>query len=281
MGQILKAICLSLLGLSAAAAQAPSSTLDEALLSGCEAAARQAKGRSAESAGGPVRAAISSLTALGVFESDEFAGVSIGFCPLRAAGGPVGTTACAEDLILLDDKYRHDDQQLPLISTLAHEMKHVLQHREQRAAWGPGYCASARYLGDRDALEAEAGAFGDAVAALAHLGRPVAVENACNRTIRIYLDGDAMAQDAQPSGGLIEIDAKATAPTERTTRSRHVRFYAETASAPLRRWENPNAMTAHRIEGRTRGLVDAVLASAARIDGPFVLRVTCGARAAD
>lgn len=118
----------------------------------------------------PVAVAAETLVRIGAFTSDHFDDVKIGFCALRDAGGPAATTSCADDIILLDTGYTKKNQDLALVLTLAHEMKHVRQHREKRLAAGLAYCSSDRYETDKHAMEIEADKFGDAIATLLIFG---------------------------------------------------------------------------------------------------------------
>ncbi len=151
------AASLSLSGPLAAKAEAlPADELPQTMLTACDDQAK-AVGEFA----GPIAAAADDLIAAGIFHREQFIGVRIGFCDLRKANGPVATTSCLDDVILLDAKYKVPSQALARNATLAHEMKHVLQHRENRAAFGAGYCLSDAYEIDKPAMEIEADAFGD------------------------------------------------------------------------------------------------------------------------
>lgn len=110
--------------------------------------------------------AITTLIQRRVFSADDFNGVKLGFCELRDSGGPAATTSCADNIILFDRSYAGRNQELALVLTMAHEMKHVRQHRRAKAAYGDDYCASARYERDKPALEENADKFGDAIADL-------------------------------------------------------------------------------------------------------------------
>ncbi len=143
--------------MSAAGAQPlPADDLPQTLLTACDEQAK-AVGEFA----GPIAAAVNELIEAGVFQREAIEGVRIGFCDLRNADGPVAATSCLDDVILLDAKYEAPSQALVRNATLAHEMKHVLQHREKKAAYGEGYCLSEAYETDKPGLEAEADKFGD------------------------------------------------------------------------------------------------------------------------
>ena len=152
---------LGLLGASFSVSAAPLSAVElpPALLAACD-----EKTKPLESLVGPIRAAADNLINAGVLEREDFDGVKLGFCELRKANGPVATASCREDVILLDVKYADRSEALVRSATLAHEMKHILQHRELRAVFGESYCLTEDYAAGKPALEVEADAFGDKAA---------------------------------------------------------------------------------------------------------------------
>jgi len=227
----------------------------------------------------PIARSVAALEAMGVFRKEEFSPVRIGFCDLAAAGGPVAAAACASDIILLDTKYAAAKEALVLNATLAHEMKHHLQHRALRASHGDDYCESPRYAAGKAAMEEEADAFGDAVGELFLLGREIEIVNGCADPIAIYLEADDPAISPQePAFEILAPHSSARSAAHALTS--RVYYYAETrpASGPARRFEN--AASPHRrfIDGRSVRLKTARLASAARESGPFLLELSCAAQ---
>lgn len=266
--------------LAAAAGPLPADKLAPSLLAGCDAEAG-AFGRYAP----PIASAARALIDLGSFDRGDFSGVRIGFCGLARAGGPVAVASCTDEVILLDDKYARAGQEISLGATLAHEMKHHLQHREKKAAYGAGYCAGPRYADDKPALEAEADAFGDAIAALLLRGRAIEIVNACDVPVRFHLEAEnpiaargaaPVFEHAPPLGSALS--------AERALSGR-IRFYAETASARGRGrfWQDRSGPHARFVEGRLIRLREFSLAPRARETGAFTLRLVCPAasRAAD
>lgn len=224
-----------------------------------------------------IAAAAGDLDDLGVFALSEFAGVRAGFCALQAAGGPVATASCADGIILLDEKYARAGEALTLRATLAHEMAHHFQHREKRAAFGAGYCDSPRYAADKPALEAEADAFGDAVAELFVLGRPVEIVNACAAPVLVYLEAADPVAVRGHEPAFLRVDAGAAAPAPERALSGAIRYYAKTApgAAPAFVWRDAAGPHARFVEGRSVRLKEAQLAAAGRETGAFRLRLTC------
>ncbi|MBI1393562.1 MAG: hypothetical protein GC152_12540 [Alphaproteobacteria bacterium] len=274
------AVALALLALSAspiARAQAlaealPADALAPAFLAECDARAAASGAYDPEIAG-----AVLALTNLGVFDRDAFEGVKIGFCPLRVAGGPVATTSCADDVILLDVKYADPAQRLVLNATLAHEMTHYLQHQEGKAASGDGYCASAAYAADKAWMEREADAFGDAVGELFVIGRAVEVRNDCATAVSVYVEAAApMAGSDQAIGFLTVAPGMSAHWPERSTSRLH-QFYAETAenSGEARAWRGADGGRRRFIGGQTIQLREISLPAAAPADGPFRLTLSC------
>jgi hypothetical protein len=223
-----------------------------------------------------VAGAIADLDALGVFAPEDFSAVRIGLCPLRAHGGPVATTACARDIILLDEKYAGADARPLLRATLAHEMQHVRQHRDRRVRRGAAWCDSDAYRPERAALEAEAAAFGDAVAALFYVGRPIEVRNACTVAVGVFLEGEGVAA-GRAGARLFDAAAGATVQAPSAATSRHVRYYARSAAADGRRWVWGDAQGPDRrfIDGRTVGLRRLTLPAPRDAAAPFRLVLRC------
>ena len=85
---------------NAAAQPNPSDDIPQHVLDECDEQAMSYEGYDQA-----ILAAAEELAALGVFEKNEFRNVRIGFCDLRGVQGPVATTSCARDTILLDQKY--------------------------------------------------------------------------------------------------------------------------------------------------------------------------------
>jgi hypothetical protein len=258
--------------LTLAAQAAPADALPRDLLARCDANAAII-----QSAAPAILNSVAALERMGVLNRADFDDVKIGFCPLVEAGGPVATTACASDIILLDEKYTRAEQSFVLNATLAHEMKHLMQHRARRARYGAAYCASARYAAEKPQLEIEADAFGDATSALFSQGRPIEVTNGCALPLAIYVEpADPVAiADAAPALSVIaphqrkELNMRAL--------SSNALFYARTqpASGPAHVFERKSGPHLRFIEGRAYHLREARLSSAGRTDGPFRLRLSC------
>jgi hypothetical protein len=217
---------------------------------------------------------VAALRAIGVFKREDFAGVRIGFCALKRAGGPVAAASCASDIILLDEKYAAAREALVLNATLAHEMKHVFQHRERREEFGAAYCDSPRYAADKEAMEEEADAFGDAVGELFVVGRAVEIVNRCDVPLAVYLEADDPAKNREAPPAFEIAPARSTALSRERGLSSRFFYYAQTAgkksptvnsSSPVRRF----------IEGRSYPLRETRLAASARATGPFRLVLTC------
>ena len=253
---------------------APADALPAALLARCDAGAAPFQAYAPA-----ISASAAALLDMGIFSREEFNGVRVGFCPLVAAGGPVAAAACASDIILLDDKYAQADQSFVLNATLAHEMKHVLQHRARRARYGEAYCSSARYAAERPRLEIEADAFGDATSMLFSQGRPIEITNACAAPLAIYVEpvDPAATVEAPPAFAIIPPQARATAPA-RALSSRAL-VYARTrpAAGPAHVFERQSSPNLRFIDGRAYRLREMRLANAGRASGPFQLRLSCPA----
>mgnify|MGYP001172364222 CR=1 FL=1 len=245
--------------------------LPQSLLAACDARAAPFGAYAA-----PIARSVAALDAMGVFRKDEFSPVRIGFCDLVAAGGPVAAASCASDIILLDAKYAAEKEALVLNATLAHEMKHHLQHRALRASHGDDYCESPRYAAGKAAMEEEADAFGDAVGELFVLGREIEIVNRCADPLAIYLEADDPATAPQePAFDLVAPQSSARSGVR--ARSSRVFYYAETrpaAGAP-RRFDNSSSPHRRFIDGRSVRLKPARLASAGREAGPFLLDLSC------
>ena len=223
---------------------------------------------------GPIADAMLVLIELGVLSFDDFRGVSIGFCGLRAAGGPVGTTSCAEDIILLDSNYAGTGQELALAATLAHEMKHVRQHRQKRAARGIQYCDSTRYRLDAPTLEAEADAFGDATARLALLGRSLEIHNGCAGPVHVHLETEKPIARAPADIGFHEIAAGKTIVWPGRTASSAALFHAwsKEVSPSIDGARNGQRVI---IDGAPYFMSRARLSVQAPTRGPFRLTIDC------
>lgn len=242
-----------------------------AILAECERNAKPFNAFDAEVAG-----AVEDLDALGVFAREDFSAVRIGLCPLRAHQGPVATTACGRDVVLLDEKYAGADERALLRATLAHEMRHVAQHRTRRARLGAAYCESEAYRAERTALEDEADRFGDAAADLFFVGRAIEIANACPVDISIFLEGDGIAAVAAPAS-LFTAPAWSRVKAPATSTSRHIRYYAESARRDGRRfvWRQARGPDLRFIGGRTVGLRRVALAAPRSVTAPFRLGLAC------
>lgn len=255
----------------AAAAPLTANELPQSLLAACEAGA-EGFSRYAP----PIAAAARDLVAMGVFKEPDFDGVRIGFCALRAAGGPAASANCAEDAILLDEGYAADDQLLPLIAILAHEMRHHQQHQERKAREGKAYCASAAYAAEKPALEREADVFGDAVATLFFVGRNVEIVNDCDVGVAVYVEADEALAPAGPAR-LADVAAAARKRLALKALSGEVRFYAQSLPRDGVRyvWRGPDRADLRFIGGKPYALRRANLRAAAPTEGPFRLRLSC------
>lgn len=263
---------LASLVLTLAAQAAPADALPPALLARCDADA------AAVSVAAPAIAdSVAALEGMGVLNRADFDDVRLGFCPLVEAGGPVAATHCANDIILLDEKYARAEQSFVLNATLAHEMKHLMQHRARRARYGAGYCASARYAADKSQLEIEADAFGDATSALFSQGRPIEVRNDCAAPLAIYLEPADPVAIADPAPAFAVIAPQQRKRFKIRALSSNALFYARTtpASGPAYVFERKSGPHLRFIEGRAYHLREARLSSAGRTDGPFRLRLSC------
>lgn len=224
-----------------------------------------------------IAASVNDLTAMGVFTEAEFNRVKIGFCGLRDAQGPAATISCARDIILLDAAYTADGKRLVRNANLAHEMKHYLQHRAQKAAFGEGYCASEQYAADKIRLEEEADAFGDEVAALFFAGRSVEIKNDCPVPVAIYLEA---ARPVWATGGALaftQIAPHATVVQTERSASKFFKVYAEMQSSgePKRIWGAARSADGRIIAGRSYGLKPVTLSNASRSSGPFRMVLSC------
>ncbi len=246
--------------------------LPAGLLAECDARA-EPRGRYAA----PIAAAARALADIGAVADTAFDDARIGFCGLRAAGGPVAAAACDTGVILLDEKYAGEGERLVLLATLAHEMKHHLQHRDAKARYGEGYCDSARYAADKPALEAEADVFGDAVAELFVRGRAVEIVNACDSPILIYLEADDPVAIRGAAPAFQRVAPKSSAVASERALSGIVRFHARTAPKvrPAYVWQDRTSAQSRFVEGRHIRLNEMRLVAASRENGPFRLRLTC------
>ncbi|MDZ7629492.1 MAG: hypothetical protein U5J99_13915 [Parvularculaceae bacterium] len=271
-GAAFAAALLALAPPADAAAPLTADLLPPSLLDSCEAAAP-----SFGAYAPPIAASVRALTDIGAVSARDFQGVRIGFCALKAAGGPVATAACADSVILLDDKYARADEALVLHATLAHEMAHHFQHRDKKAAFGEGYCESARYAADKPALEETADAFGDAVAELFVLGRSIEIFNACAAPVLVYLEAAEPVAVRGTTPAFLRVEAGAAALAPERALSGAVRFHARTApgALPAFAWEDRAGPHARIVESRPVRLKEMRLKAAGRETGPFRLRLTC------
>ena len=276
IGLIAGALTFALSALAAspvAAKRLPSEKLPQAYLEACDdrAAPFGAYDRS-------IAAAVEDLTDIGVFEEAEFHDVKIGFCDLRKVRGPAGTTSCAHDTILLDSGYAARDQGLVLKATLAHEMKHVFQHRRLKAELGEDYCFTDRYAADKGWMEREADAFGDEVAALLFLGRKVEIRNDCPVAVSVYLEADRPLSTGDALG-FITAPAHSITPSPERSVSKAFKLYAETAPGADRKkvWGDRTMAHTRRIKGGLYRLKSIALPNAERATGPFQLMLSCDA----
>lgn len=250
----------------------PSAFLSQSVLEECD---RRAKGVGHYPEA--IRAAIDGLIDIGAFTDEDFHDVKIGFCSLRREKGPVATTSCAHDTILFDTNYTIADQSLPLQVTLAHEMKHYFQHRQQKAQLGNNYCASNQYVSDKSWMEEEADQFGDDLAGLLFVGRPIEIENTCDVPVQVYLDEFSVQRDVSAGGPFISAPPNTTVEASASSRSRHMKFYAraETNNNSPLVWQDRLLADTRIIEGKRVGLKDVILTNRSRTDGPFVLSLSC------
>lgn len=226
-----------------------------------------------------IAASVEALTDMGVFTTAEFYDVKIGLCGLRAADGPAATTSCTRDIILLDSGYAKGDQSLVRNATLAHEMKHVFQHRAKKAAYGDDYCDSAQYASDKPWMEKEADAFGDGVAKLFFTGRSVEIRNECANAVSVYLEADNPIAASDDPPVFMDMPAHSTMHTPEKAASKFFKLYAETRSAPAekQRWGGPAMAYKRFIGGRSYGLQQVTLSNPERAGGPFYLTLACSA----
>jgi hypothetical protein len=268
------AALMSILLADGAAAAEPltAGELPPSLLAACDARVRSYKEYAP-----PIAEAAAALVRLGVFREREFQDAKIGFCDLKRARGPLAATSCEEGLILLDAQYADERQALPLRVTLAHEMKHHLQHTEKKARFGEAYCAGAQYRADKPALEAAADAFGDKVAGLLVLGREIEIANACDAPVSIYLEADDPAAIRDGAASFQHAPARAAVISPERALSGKVRFYAKSAAKDglFHVWHDSAGPHSRIVEGRPVRLKAMTLAAAKREEGPFRLRLTC------
>lgn len=263
--------------LAAPAARAEPLTADQlppSLLADCDARAAAFGAYDA-----PIAKSVAALVAMGVFSTEEFAGVRIGFCPLRAAGGPVAAASCAEDVILLDEKYSAKKETLVLNATLAHEMHHRFQHQAGRRRHGAGFCDGADYAAGKAQMETEADAFGDAVGELFFLGRPVEIVNDCNAPVAVYLEADEPAAEREGEIAFETVAARSRGVLRERAYSSRFFYYAETRGegGVKEVFKSPASPQRRFIGGRQIRLREARLEAAGRSAGPFRLRLSCAA----
>lgn len=264
--------CVLLAANAAAANPLPSEELPQPMLEACEERAAPL-GRYDR----PIAAAVEALTGMGVFEKAEFRGVKIGFCGLREAGGPVATISCARDIILLDSGYAAKDQSLVMSATLAHEMKHYLQHAAQKQKFGPDYCSSGRYAEDKTWMEEKADAFGDEAAALFFTGRGVEIKNECAAPLSVYLEPEHPMSAIGDSLSLTDVAPQSTVALPGRALSKFFKTYAATGGGDGRQTIRGGARAPDKriIDGKVYGVSPVTLSNASRTDGPFQLSLSC------
>lgn len=250
----------------------PSDEIPGAFLHACEKVAMQ-RGAYAPSVAG----AADGLSELGVFTKAEFRDVKIGYCDLRSVDGPVATTSCARDIILLDTKYADEDEAFTLKVTLAHEMKHYFQLKEQKSRFGEGYCTSERFKADKAWLETEADTFGDNVIALLVTGRSVEIKNECPASVAVYLEFDKPVGAGGEAGKAIDVAPNSTVAAPGRSVSNLFRLYARSEPHDGRQhfWRDTGQAHIHRIDAKLVGLKRATLSNRERSTGPFQLRLSC------
>ncbi len=263
---------VSALQVPAMAEPQPSEQLPNEFLDACDAQAK-----AFGSYDSVIAKAVNALVAMGVFTETEFHPVTIGFCDLRLVDGPVATTSCARNAILLDSGYAARDQELVVNATLAHEMKHHLQHGVQKTKFGDGYCSSAQYDTDKTWMEEEADAFGDAVGALFFVGRPVEIINECAVPVSVYLEADNPISTSSDAATFTNIPAGSTIVSTERAISKFFKLYAETKTNADHKKTWGNARMAHqrRIDGNIYGLKNVALNNPSRSIGPFQMTLTC------
>ena len=224
-----------------------------------------------------IEKSVQALTDLGVFSAQDFENVKIGFCGLRAVNGPAATASCARDTILLDSGYDASDKRIVRSATLAHEMKHVLQHRALIAKHGDGYCGSDLYPADWEWMEAEADAFGDAVAEMFFSGRAVVIRNDCPADVAVYLEADYPTSPREANLQLTTVAAGSVVPSRVRSLSKSFKFYAEQSSGHSYNndWRGKTMAYRRVVGGETVGLRPITLTNAARSTGPFQLTLAC------
>ncbi len=255
-----------------AAAPAPSEAMPQHILDACD--------ERASPFGHYDRAiahAADDLIAMGVFSEEEFHGVKIGFCGLRAAGGPVATISCARDIILLDSGYAARDQELVRNATLAHEMKHYLQHGEQKSKFGANYCSNDQYVTDKMWMEEEADAFSDDVGELFFTGRGVEIRNECPVAVSVYLEAERPITASDTAPEFTHVGPRSTLALPAFAASKFVSFYAQTTLSDGEKqiWGGPSMPDRRFIDGKAYGLKRTSLSNASRSSGPFQLSLSC------
>ena len=224
-----------------------------------------------------VRDAVDGLIDIGAFAQDDFHDVKIGFCKLRQENGPVATTNCVNDTILMDVKYNRDGQQFAMKATLAHEMKHYFQHREQKSRLGAAYCDSQQYESDKPWMEAAADQFGDQIGELLFLRRPIEIENSCASPVPVYLDEYSVTYNETGPHDFISVPPNSVILAPATSGSKDIKFYAETEinGDQFRLWHDPLLADKRIIDGKRIGLKNYTLSNASRTTGPFKLSLSC------
>ena len=224
-----------------------------------------------------VMSAKTKLLDLGVFSESDFQGIKIGFCDLASVHGPVATTSCELDTILLDTKYARKNLSLVLSTTLAHEVKHYLQHQKFKAQFGNGYCVSERYKTEKPGMEVAADKFSDNVAGLLFVGRSVEIENRCDAPVVVYIESDNAIPPAPDSRAFIPIAAHSRVTVPMHSASNAFKFYAQSNLNNGRRWvwRGSKQQGKRLIKGKAYQLRKTRLSNKFRDTGPFILRLTC------
>lgn len=262
----------TLKGVASFAAPQPSESLPDFILSQCEDIAH------GYGAYDPIiRDATNGLIALGAFEEEDFHKVKIGFCGLRTLDGPVATTSCAKDTILLDHKYLSSKEALSLKSTLAHEMKHVFQHRSKKKKFGNTYCASARYVDDTAQLEEEADFFGDQIASYLFVGRPIKIENTCDSPVSFYLETNKQGTTQSGNEKFTNIDANTTIAIDTVATNREIYFYGKSdpIGGKFWSWRSTDNALARFIEDQNIRMRRVKMLAPKPATGPFTLKLLC------
>lgn len=228
--------------------------------------------------------ALADLASLDIVDNGAVAGMRAAFCPLKVQGGPLATTACAGEIILLDSGLAAADQRFALAVTLAHEITHVTQIRTAKAAQPGGYCNAGAFDRDAPGFEAEADRVSAQVRDLFVLGRAVDIHNQCTVPVRVFLELDHPQTGASGSVETLVLAPQSTARASSRALSRWVRFYASTdpanppatsRAADKKIWQSRSRRYARFLEGRIYRFMREALPAAAPTTGPFLLTLSC------